>query len=72
MNLADPALLAPEHAEIDQPEIGETGGNHDACEPLGIDNATFVQLKAATFLVREKVFNFHAFAVPVTGFFDQV
>lgn len=72
MNLPDPAILMAENAEIDNPDVGKTSRKHDPSEPLGVGNATFMQVKAATFLVREEGFNAHPFAIPVAGFFDQL
>lgn len=46
-----------ETAQVHDPEIGQAGGDHQFAKPSCIGQVTFVQEKAATFLVGEIGFN---------------
>ncbi len=62
-----PAVAHGADAEIDDPEIGQAGGDQQAREPCGIAEMALVELEAATFLVGEKGLNMRAFAVQLQG-----
>src|SRR3954470_6196238 len=58
-------------AKINHPDIGKTGGNSEACQPHGIADVAFMQMKPAAFLVGKESFNVHALLIPVTSLFTE-
>ncbi len=67
MELFEPALTHGTDAEIDDPEVGQARGNQQAREPGRITEMARVQVKATTFLIREKGLDVRSLAVVVQG-----
>lgn len=72
MDDGNPMVANGETAQVNDPEIGQAGGDHQVTQSGWIGEMTFVQEKAATFLVGEKGFDLEAFFVPVQGFMGQI
>src|SRR5689334_1814830 len=49
-----PLILYGTHTQIHQPEIRQATGDQQPTQPFGVAEMAFVDLKAATFQVREK------------------
>src|ERR671916_49629 len=67
-----PPITLGAYAQVDDPEIGQTGGNQEPRQPLRIAYVALVQLKAPTFLVRKEGFNVKPVAIPGAGFVHQL
>ena len=71
MNEALPLLPFGDNSQPDDPDVGQTSGDHQAGQALRVSQVTFMQMKASTFLVGKKGFNFEAMPIPVEGFLTQ-
>lgn len=63
MNGLDPAMLLGYHAQIDDPDVGQAGCDHQAGQTRRVRDVAFVQVEASALLVREKGFNAVAFGI---------
>src|SRR5262245_20492523 len=63
MEYAHPIILHCTHAQIDNPHIGQARRDQQSRHSLGIAEMTFLDVKPATFLVREEGFDMWAFLV---------
>ena len=71
MNYLDPIFSNGDDAQIDDPQIGQTGGDHEDTQALWIRQMAFVEIKPTAFLVGEKGFDLKTFFVPINGFVRQ-
>ena len=71
MNYLEPIISNGEDAQIDDPQIGQTSGNHQDAQALWIRQMAFVEIKPTAFLVGEKGFDLKTFFVPINGFVRQ-
>jgi hypothetical protein len=71
MNDTDPAIPLGNYAQVDDPDISQTSGNHETCQTLGVCDMALVQVEATAFLVGEESFDATATPIPIAGFFGQ-
>src|ERR1700674_2167722 len=71
MNEALPAVSDGDDPEIDDPEVGQTGGKHQTCQAHRIGQMAFVQVEATALLIRKERFNVEAFGIVIAGLIHQ-
>ena len=72
VNDNDPILKYGQRAQEDDPNVSQASRDHQAREPRRIRDVAFVEIEATAFLVGEEGLNSIPFAVPVTGFINQL
>ena len=65
MDLAIPTVFQTDDAQIDDPDVGQAGGNHQA---FWITDMALVEMEATTFLVGKESFDPHLFAISEASF----
>ena len=63
-----PLVAQRQHAQVDDPNIGQTRCHHQAGEPFRFTQVALVQMKATTFLIGEEGFNPKTLPIPIAGF----
>ncbi len=71
MDHLDPLLAQSGQTQVDDPPIGQASRDQQSAQALRIGQMTFMEVKTATFLIREEGFDAKAFFVPVAGFIRQ-
>ena len=66
MDDRDPSIFGGHEPQIDDPDIGQTGGYHQAREPLGIGQMAFVEMESPAFLVRKEGFDAEPLSIIVS------
>jgi hypothetical protein len=67
----DPVVSLGNHAQVNDPEVSQTGSKHQPGQAFRVREVALVQVEATAFLVGEEGFDAEALGVPVAGFFDQ-
>src|SRR5512135_1390451 len=70
MNDWHPVVGVRDVAQVDHPQIGKAGREHQTRDALGLAQVTLVHLKPSAFLVRKEGFNAHPLAIELTGRLD--
>ena len=65
MNQWQPTIFLRDCAQVNDPQISQTGSDHQPLHPPRIAQMASVQLKSPAFLVRKERFDVHPFAIPV-------
>jgi hypothetical protein len=67
MDDRDPPIAPGDGAQIDHPQIGQTGRQQQARQSHWIAKMTFVDVEATTLLVRKEAFDLRSLAIPRHG-----
>ncbi len=68
MNDPQPAIALCQHPQVNDPQVGQTGGQQQAGEPGGIGQMALLEVKATAFLVGKERLDSEPFAIPPAGF----
>ena len=67
MNHRPPIVFMHDRAQVNDPQISQTSGEHQPLHTFRVAQVTAVQLKTPAFLVGKEGFDVHAFAIPAAG-----
>ena len=65
MDHIDPVFAQRLQTQMDDPHVRQTSRDHQRAEPFGIGQMALVQIKSATFLIREEGLDLVPFVMPV-------
>ena len=68
VDLLHPLVLNTKGTQVDDPNVGKTGCDHEPSQALRIADTALVQVEAPAFLVGKEGFYAHTFAIPETCF----
>jgi hypothetical protein len=71
VNNLDPVVPLGNHAQIDDPDVGQASSDQQAGQARRVRDMTSVQVEPSALLVGEESLNPVSFGVPVTSFFGQ-
>jgi hypothetical protein len=72
MDDLDPIIPLSNDTQVNDPDISQASGDHQACQTHWVRDLAFVQMEAPALLVGEEGSDAKAFGIPVTSFFGQL